>query len=290
MITSFYIDDFETEVQINTDEGSLALGYLFDSPIDGLETPPTRVSSYSRAGEDGLIISNTFYDGRIITIPGHIFSRTSSGYLQLRRQLAYVCRLLKDTRGYPVSQKFRFTTIDNEEYFFYGRPQAKFGIGSAKLAAFLITIITPDPFLYKEGLNSSGLIAVPEPGGAIYPVVYPVIYAPSSGGGGDASNNGNAPTLPILTLRGEITNPYISNGATGEFIQLNLTMGASDEVVINMAEKTITLNGTSILDAKIGNSTWWSLIPGVNAISFSTSSSSDTGTLELEWYDAVLGV
>lgn len=290
MITTFYVDDYESEIQINTDEGSLALGYLFDSPIDGLETPPTRVSSYPKPGEDGLVISNTFYDGRVVTIPGHIFSRTANGYLQLRRDLTYVCRLLKDSRGYPVSQKFRFTTIDGEEYFFYGRPQVKFGIGPAKHAAYLLTIITPDPFLYKEGLNSSGLIAVPEPGGAIYPVVYPVIYAASSGGEGEVSMTGNAPTLPILTLRGEITNPYIANGATDEFMQLNITMGASDEVVINMAEKTITLNGTSILDAKVGGSSWWALVPGLNPISFSTSSSSDTGTLEIEWYDAVLGV
>lgn len=291
MINTFFIDDFVEELQINSPTDSLQLGYLLATPIEGLDTPPIRMSSYNRVGENGLVIPSAFYDGRVITIPGTIYANNPTDYLQRRKDLSYVCRILKDANGYPVSQKFRFTTCDDEEYFFYGRPKVTFAITANKMVRFLLTITCPDPFIYQAEAQSSGSISVPIPGGALYPATYPLTYAPSSGGSGSLTIDGNEATYPILTLTGIVTDPYIVNQATGEFMQLDVTTAeAGDVIVINMAEKTITLNGTSILSAKIGDSTWWSLVPGLNNIQFSTSSTSDTGSLSIAWFNALLGV
>jgi len=291
MIKDFFIDDFVSELQVYDKTQLIDLPFTLSVPIEGLETPPVRISQYSKPGEDGLVISNTFYDGRVITIPGTIYSGSPTDYLQARKDITYVCRLLKDDNGFPISQKFRFALVDDEEYFFYGRPKVSFGIRQGKFTPFLLTIICPDSFIYSGDLQSSGSISVPIPGGAIYPVIYPVIYDPSSGGFAAVNNTGNAPSFPTLFLRGILTDPYILNSTTGEFMQLDVTTTNGDDVIeIDMLNKTITLNGTSILGSKIGDSTWWALQPGVNNIYFSTGVTSDTGTLTIEWYNALLGI
>jgi hypothetical protein len=58
-----------------------------------------------------------------------------------------------------------------------------------------------------------------------------------------------------------------------------------------MARQTVLLNGSSSLMSSVASdSDWMRLDPGVNSLTISSASSSDTGTLEVLWYSAVVGL
>lgn len=287
MIKKFYIEDF----QLLYDHGGIAEGYFIDAPVEGLDNPVIRISNYEKPGEDGGVIPNIFYSTRLVTAPGTIIGSSAQDYRRKRQALAAACAYSKDANGYPVLKKFTIVTDDDEVYFFNGIvKEVKWATNFYQFTKFLLSIVSPDPFLYREGAQTSGAISIPIAGGIVYPIIYPATYGASSGGSALIQIDTNAASFPILTITGQVTNPYITNTSTGEFIQLNITTAGSDVLVVDMAEKTITLNGTSVLQDKIGDSTWWKVEPGVNNISFSTSSASDTGSLEITWYEAVLGI
>jgi phage-related protein len=286
MIKTFYIDD----LVLNDDASRLSNGYVISPPMEGFETPPLRISSYQKIGEDGSSISNIYYDGRVVTIPGVIYATNPTDYAQRRQDLAYACRIQKDSTGYPIEQTFTFTTVNNDSYFFKGVPKVTFDITSANYTKFLITIICSSPFLFESGIVSSGVIQIPVPGGAILPFVLPAILEPSSGGFGYLTNNGNVGTHPIITITGVVSSPYITNNTTEQSFRLSLTTLGSDEIIIDMLNKTVTLNGTSIMNYVVAGSSWWTIQPGLNQISLNTSDNNDTGTMEVAYYNAVLGV
>lgn len=100
-------------------------------------------------------------------------------------------------------------------------------------------------------------------------------------GAGVAANDGTMPTAPIATIDGPSTNPRVTNSTTGEFVQVNVTVGSGEQLVIDFAAKTIELDNVSVYGDFDPDSTWWDLQPGNNTIGFTGG-----GTLELRWRHA----
>jgi hypothetical protein len=75
----------------------------------------------------------------------------------------------------------------------------------------------------------------------------------------------------------EAVNPKISN-AEGEYIGINDTLGADDEIVISTFKgaKTITKNGTNILNKIMAGSTFLQLETGINEFHISADSGLDS--------------
>lgn len=266
--------------------------FAIHDPLEGLEAPSYRITEYDKPGEDGGVVSASYYGLRPITLNGTVQGGSAALHEANRQALEAVCGVSRDSTGFPVLKLLEITTLAGAQYFAYVQVKSlKNVIGRGTYSNFMLSLTAPDSRLYLAGSNSSGLISRPTGGGFILPIILPVIFAPSSGGSGSATNAGNVSTYPTLTLRGQLTNPYILNSATGESFQLNRTIAVGETVVVDMAEKTVTLNGTSsLLSLKASDSTWWALQPGINPISFSTGSSGDTGTLEVTWSNAVLGI
>jgi|SRR5579885_3669638 len=266
-------------------------GYTVQQPLDGLDAPQARITTVDRAGEDGARITAALYGSRIITIQGSIRATTAADFETYRKALIASCALQRDANGYPIPLTLEFTTNAGASYFCNVIPQQpQVSITYPTLANYMLTLVVADHRVYLNGQQTSGQVSTPQGGGFLYPAIYPVTLGGSSGGNVTLANSGNIETPPTLTLHGTLTNPYILNETTGEWMQLTATLGASDVVVIDMNEKTITLNGTSLLSAKVSGSSWWDLNPGDNLISLSSGSTSDNGWLEVTWYNAVLGV
>lgn len=81
-------------------------------------------------------------------------------------------------------------------------------------------------------------------------------------------NQGDAAVGMIVTItaQGDVKNPALYNNLTGEYIGINDTLKASDEVVINTirGQKSITKNGVNVLSKLIAGSTWLQLDVGSN--------------------------
>lgn len=264
----------------------------------GLDAPPYRVSSYENAGEDGGTVGAAFYGSRLVTLTGVVKAADGAGvadYNQARRNLAYMCRIRKDSSGFPKMTPFSFTTLDGVAYTFSGQIKS-FQVDSdfVNHGKFFLTILCPDPIVYGAAFTS-GAIVRPSGGTVSFPLTFSPTFSFGTGTGGNASvnNYGNADVWPVITLRGVGSNPYIYSASRGKNMKLNFaTTNSTDVIVIDMKNKTIVLNGsTNLLSYKDVDSDWFSIQAGVvTAIQFNTSSSSDTMTMEVTGNVAYVGI
>jgi hypothetical protein len=284
-VLNFYLDTLAIYLQTN---------YSLTG-VEGLDAPPYRVSSYENAGEDGGTVGSAFYGSRLVTLTGTVTGSSAADYNQARRNLAYMCRIRKDSYGLPTMTPFSFTTLDGVAYTFSGQiKNFKIETKYPTFGKYIITIICPDPNIYGAAITS-GQVTRPSGGTVSFPLVFDPTFEFGTGTGGNASvnNYGNADTWPIVTLRGVGSNPNIYSVFRGKNFKLNYTTTlSSDVIVIDMKNKTVVLNGTTnLLSYKDVDSDWFSIQPWpIASIQFNTSSSSDGMTMEVTGNVAYVGI
>jgi hypothetical protein len=287
----FYLDTLGANLQLHSN--SAALGYWLQIPIQGLDMPNLRNSGYDKPGEDGSVVSNQLYSGHSVTLTGVIKGDTSTQYETNRLALASALAISRDSNGFVQPKRCTFTTLAGSQYFFdaYLADKPIYDSSQINWTHFMIPLVIPKALIFSTTQVSSGSITRASGGGFILPVILPITSSAATGGSATVANSGNAYTPPVLTLTGPLTNPFIRNATTDQSMQLNYTIDAASYVTIDMAEKTILLNGdSSILSTKTDDSNWWTMAPGNNSIIFSTGSASDTGNLQIPFYPGFLGV
>ncbi|MFZ3471469.1 phage distal tail protein [Streptomyces sp. 2.9] len=68
---------------------------------------------------------------------------------------------------------------------------------------------------------------------------------PGSTGTLIADNGGDADTHPVITFRGPVSRPSLTNITTGAVIEYDLDLAAEDRLTINTADGTVVLNDTA---------------------------------------------
>ncbi|MFF4454984.1 phage distal tail protein [Streptomyces goshikiensis] len=77
-------------------------------------------------------------------------------------------------------------------------------------------------------------------------LTYPLRFgAPGSTGAVVAVNDGDAPSNPVITFRGPVSLPSVTNVRTGEVIEYDIDLAADDELLVDTREGTVTINGTA---------------------------------------------
>lgn len=271
--------------------GPSVTNYIVDT-VSGFDAPAFRISAYDNPGQDGGTIGSSFYGTRALSLAGVVYAQDPAGYLAARRALAYACRIRRDANGFPVPLRITLTALDGAQYFFDANVGAlQIDLDHGNVGRFLITMKVPGSFFYGVARQTTGTFGVPSLGGVTYPVTYPATYTGSTGGSGSVTNQGNANSLPLLTLRGALTNPYLYNLETGLGFKLNATVPAGSTVIIDMDARTVVLNGSSsLLAARGSDSNWFAVPPGASTWRLSTSSTGDTGTAEVALYSAYMGL
>jgi len=127
-------------------------------------------------------------------------------------------------------------------------------------------------------------------GSAKFPVKLPVAFgATYYTVSATATNNGTIPTYPqSIDVYGPVTSPIITNGASGEFLNVNATLSSpSDHLQIQYAKDylAVTLNGVSVLNNLSSDSTYFKIKPGGNGISLTGSSISAGSYATVAYYD-----
>lgn len=105
----------------------------------------------------------------------------------------------------------------------------------------------------------------------------------------DANNVGLTPSYPsAITVYGPVTNPTITNSATGEFITVNVTLSSGSDVLLIQYSKdsfSITKNGVNVANLLTASSTLFKIHPGDNNITLNGSLS--TGSYcTVQYYDS----
>lgn len=281
---NFYIDTLQVH------SSTQRIGFSIAPNAQGDEMPSIRLSSYDKPGEFGSFVSNQLYGSRLITIEVLVYADDLVTFDVRRRALQSAVQIIKDENSVPIPKLLKFTTDAGLAMQVYGYcTKVKPLIKRNMFCRYAIEFTCPGFVLESQTLKTATLTA-PVGGGAVYPVVYPVIYAPSSGGVVTITNNGDAKAYVLITATGILTNPVINNVTVGRRMALDTTIGASDSVVIAMADKTILKNtNISIISKKTIGSRWFWLDPGVNIFRLTTDDSDDDGQVQVAYRDSYIG-
>lgn len=238
--------------------------------VDGLESlPEVRNQDDNRGYNDGMFTGRDFLGGRQIIITMKTFAGNGNNAQQNFRLLQDA--MLPQQQG-TTPLYFQLATTDGQKVL-NARVRARQTLIDPDYTYGYIrsqyTLFAPDPRYYSDpSVTTSLLPAVAL--GRTYDRTYDLEY-----GGGSAGativNTGTVTTYPVITISGPITDPTIANQSTGQYITVNTTLSVSDVLIIDLYEKTITLNGSAARNLLAGNSQWFGCDPGNTVISFTGS-------------------
>lgn len=158
---------------------------------------------------------------------------------------------------------------------------------------FTIYCKVKDPTIYGSTLKvASTALGNPTTttGSAAYPFGYPIAYGATwYTVSATATNNGSVPTYPqSIDVYGPVTNPTVTNAATGESIQVNCTLNTiTDHLQIqyNKDYINVVVNGVNNIQNVTNASAWFKIHPGGNIISLRGSSISSGAYATVDYYD-----
>lgn len=277
---------------------NFVLHNLFDStlpryiyaPIAGMGHPEKRISKYLNTGKSGAKITNSLYGSRRISLQGKVYAATPAEYELQRRLLIGAAGDERDENGVLIYKKLSFTTMDDTQLYVEGTVASLiFDRNFLTHGRFFMDFDCADYRIYEDVLQSVSITA-PVGSGAVYPVIYPVVYDPTTGGTAIAINSGTTETYPVIYLYGELDNPILINETTGYYVQLNMTVGENEVVEIHMEDEIVKSSiGEGLLDSLAEGSTFFYLKKGSNTIKLQTSSNENTGAALVKWRTALLG-
>lgn len=256
--------------------------------VTGLGSADIRSSSFLFSGRSGGMVTDQLYGFRQINITGKIGSNTMT-HAQHKLDRAALQDALPIGETIPI-----YITIFSGETY-----RIDCNVTDLKLeykqrgmmSDFLIQLTAGDPFFYSTdgGDEQTAHITRVTQGGYVTPYDLPVDWA-SGSSPTVVNNDGEAVYMPRIEIHDQADNPVITNQTTGERFELDINLVDGDEVVIDMAQRTVTLNGASIIGNKTDDSTWWGLQVGPNSIVLDSVSGSDTVTADIYWRNGVRGI
>lgn len=151
-------------------------------------------------------------------------------------------------------------------------------------AAISFTLVAPTPFKYRSGAFEWAEVGLENPAllsGRTYDKTYPYGYGGGASPGGQMTvvNSGDQPAWPIFTITGPADEPIIANVTSQRTFQVDYTLAALEQVVIDSSTGAIRPGSVRLLGSP------FPLMPGVNTIRWRTASNAydANARLRLEW-------
>ena len=265
--------------------------YHIRAPITGLDKPPIRMGSGDWSGRDSGYVSSQFYGRRTIVINGFYIGQNCDEADALRADLS---------NSLPIRQSLPtfITSFSGKQYYTEAYLlDCKLPISDSRSGEYQITLLCPDAYLYEAGNGidpNTGWeeIAVNKLIGGGYVTEYgmPVTWTPGTTPT-IAENTGDVVIFPQFKIVGAVQNPRITNYTSNKFVQINITTtNPTDELIIDMGQRTVTLNGGSVLSYRTLDSTWFGLEIGNNVMDYTSSGSGDVSFGTLRWRKAYQGI
>jgi len=256
----------------------------------GLGFPEVRLDQYNRPGVSGVTIAHNLYGGRTITLEGTIRGADRTAFMANRAALEAAVSLRLDSVNIPIARTLYLYDLDFNAYQISVITKAfTCELTTPTMGRWQLQLAATDYIIEAQTLNSVTTF-LPQSGGVTYPVTYPIQFGGSSGGSVTASNNGNAPAFPLVTLYGPMINPVIANDSSNESIRLNLTLVAGDVVTVDMKKRLIVQGATTNrMGAFISGSKFWAILPGLNNLRVGADAY-DVGYATFSYREARLGL
>ncbi len=134
--------------------------------------------------------------------------------------------------------------------------------------------------------------APPEPEtGLTWPLSWPLDFGPATSTGDvSAENSGSAPTQPVITFTGPCTNPAVTEHTGGRRLRYEIELAPGDQLEIDTAAGTVTLNGTASRRHTAGADSspeeLFAFAPGRFELSFRPEISTPDARMAVSWRSA----
>lgn len=264
-------------------------GNFIITGITGLGIADIRTSNFLFSGRSGGLVTDQLLGFRTISITGKI-GQVSGSRQQHQLDRAALIEAMPIGETFPV-----YITVFSGDVYRIDVNLTDLKLEympSGYMSDFLIQLTAGDPLFYSTagGDEQTATVSLQaQTGGYVTPYDLPVDWE-TGAQPTIVTNSGNATVFPIIELHDEAHNPRIANQTTGETFGLDLSTADGDIVIIDMAQRTVTLNGSNIMGNRTDDSSWWGLTPGDNSIVLTSNTSDDNVYAELTWRNGVTGI
>lgn len=257
MITSLYVDD----VQLHRTARCRV------TKLHGLGLPAPRTERVPRGSRHGAIDQTRYYEGRVLDLEGALveYGTDLAGLWAEWDALKRRLQLGADR----VVRFRRQGQLEDEQVTVRVASPLDDDVSVPKVIRWGVSLFAGDPRIYGAALRSAFYdpAASLSGGGVAMPLTFPLTFTTTTVTQLDLTNLGNFATPPVLTIKGPVVNPVVDNNTTGESLYITYSLGSSDTVVVDVAARSVKLNGASRLDLLNTQSTkWWELQPGTNRV------------------------
>jgi hypothetical protein len=255
--------------------------------VFGFASP--RDSTYAAPGRHGAVTRNRYQQAALITLEGFVRGSTPDEAIAQWDALAAALfgaldtpRLLRWQRG---------TSGTGEELQALvrciGGPTPK-DDGAGRVLRYQVSVRADDPRGYLQHLSTTVGGSLTAGGGATMPRTFPVTFDQGVGGTGAVNNSGTRPTPPVFRVYGLAINPQILLVGTTQRIALTGTVAAGDYLEVDVANRTVKLNGTSPAQGMVdsANTSWFDLPVGTSTIRMLASSNDAAAHVEIDYRSA----
>ena len=264
-------------------------GNFIITSVSGLGAADIRTSSFLYSGRSGGSITNQLYGFREISVTGKIGKVAGT-----RQQHRLDRSSMLSAAPIDVLIPVYITVFSGETYRVDCRVtdlKLEYLTGGY-MSEFLLQLTAPDPLFYSTDggdVQTAIVNRTLDNGGYVTPYVLPVVWD-QGGAPTIVTNNGNAIVYPVITIHNTAHDPVTTNQASGEQYAMSIKTVDGDELAIDMANRTVKLNGSDVIGNMGAGSTWWGLLVGDNSIKYDTDTALDNGYAEIEWRNGVTGI
>jgi hypothetical protein len=256
--------------------------------VDGLEgIPVIRNQDDNRGYNDGMFSGQDFLGGRTISIIMNVFG---AGLISAQTNLNTLQQaLLPQVTG--TTPLYFLLPAPNTEQFIEARVRAFRSTIDPNYTYGFITVqvdfFCPIPIIYDSTLQTASMTL----GGAlgrVYNRTYNLVYLTGSGPFTTVLNSGWTTTYPTITFNGPITNPVFGNFTQGQYMFFNYTFADVETCVINLLDKTVTLNGLPARNLLTATSDWLTAPPGSNQFYYYGTGTTIVTSATITWRNAYI--
>lgn len=251
-------------------------------------TPSPKQDLVDRPRAHGASDYTEFYEGKVIELGGRAWAATDDGLHDVIDALQAALALDGGDRVFTFRRRGR--SFEERAVVRVATEVASENAGWNQTEAWAVSLYAPDPRLYTANQKTNFYSPSSNVGGGVsFELSFPITFAGGSGLSSMAvTNAGTRKTPPTYTLLGPATDPTIRNETTGQDIDLTGSIISTDELVVDVARRSIVLNGTERADfLAVATSQWAELAPGTNTIRLvATGTIEGTTRLVAVWRDA----
>lgn len=269
----------DTGVVLNTDASLTP--FLDVLKISGLDSAPARLSTKDTEGMDGGIVEADYETIRTVVVEGTLYGTTEAFLDTLKTNFAIS----------TVALPFYFKSPGTPQRVLFAKSIGlRYDVEQVRalsITNFQVQLLAGDPILYASTLSTSVVnVSAPITTGRGYNRLYPLSYGGTiTSGIFFITNAGTRPVGATMVITGPVVNPIVVSDTEGKSIQVLISLAVGETLTIDLAGKSIILNGTANRrNLMTATSKWFKLQPGANQLRFNATTTTSS-QITVSWRD-----